>query len=152
MASHANGIIPPLPAGKQFREFPLHLNYGKVALLPDEHDLVVNVQSGHFTLINWSVRYVVTDGQFNPTGELPFMFSLLSAWPSFVRNEVLLQDVTDKARGECEDLIELGGEHALEPLRRLAESCRGQLHNFNIDIEDINGQGYKLSPWKGVRP
>jgi hypothetical protein len=151
MASHANGIIQPLPAGKQFREFPLYLNYGKVALLPDEHDLIVNVQSGHFILINWNVRYVIGDGQFNPTGELPFVFSLLSAWPSFVPNAVLLQEVTGKARGECVDLIELGGEQALEPLRRFAESCRVQLHSFNIDVEDIGGDGYKLSPWKVAR-
>lgn len=148
MAS-ANHIIP-LPAGKQFQEFPLYLGYGEVALLPDEHDLVLNTRSGQYVLINWSVRYVVIDGKFSPVGELPLMLALLSAWPSFVPNEVLLQEVTGRARGECEDLIELGGEHALAPLRHIAESCRSQLHSFNIDIEDMNGQGYKLSPWKGT--
>jgi hypothetical protein len=135
----------PLPAGKQFRSFSLYLDYGNVALLPDEHDLVLNVQTGQFALINWNVRYVVADGRFDPAGELPLAFILLDAWPSYVENIKLLQVVTGYAKGEVADLIELGGDQALDPLRCLVDACRKLLRPIGIEIQNINGLGFKLS-------
>jgi hypothetical protein len=139
-------IIPP-PAGEQFREFPLYLHYGRVALLPDEHDLVVNVQSGHFVLINWHVRYVVTDGQFTPSsGELSLMLTLLNDWPSFVPNRKLLQAMMEPSTEENTAIFNASDkQHKLDALHRLVNSCNEQLRACGLEIQSVNNHGYKLS-------
>jgi hypothetical protein len=142
----SNHIIPlqPLPAGKWFRSFSLDLQHAGIALLPPEHELIVNVETGHYLVLNWDVRYPCTDGMFSKA-ELPLVLALLGSWPSYIQNEKLLQLVTRQPVEEIADLIELAPDETLEPLHSLVDRCRLHFHKFGIEIQDTSGQGYKLS-------
>lgn len=137
----------PLPAGKQFQCFALDIASASIGLLPDEHELIVNAQSGHYMLINWDVRYVAADGQFSQA-ELPFILVLLGAWPSYVPNRKLLQSVTNRSASEIAEILDIAYVQAVEPLRQMAESCRRQLRQIGIDIESVQDLGYKLGRWR----
>lgn len=136
-----NCIISLRSAAERFRGFSLNLKTCDIALLPDAHELVVNVQSGYFTVIGWNVRHVINDGTFTQE-ELPLVLTLLHAWPSFVENGKLLQVVTKRSA----EKMNANHEQTMNLFHRLVEECRHSLRPFGIEIENIGGQGYKLSP------
>jgi hypothetical protein len=140
-------------AGKQFRGFSLEvgtLTSSHLAPLPDEHELVINMQTGHYVVINWDVRYACVDGVFSKE-ELALAWTLLTAWPSYVTNEKLLYALMNRSASEIEDLLELGREETLQPLRALVTSCCEHFHAFGIEIQEIDGNGYKLSHYTPTR-
>jgi len=147
-------IVPaPLSAGKQFRGFSLEvgaLTSSHLALLPDEHELIINTQTGHYIVVNWDVRYLCVDGVFSK-GEQILAWVLLTAWPSYVPNEKLLYALMDRSHSEIEDLLELNREETLQPLRELVTTCRAHFHAFGIEIQEINGNGYKLGHYAPPR-
>ncbi len=137
-------MLHPLPAGKQYRGFSLNLEECGIALLPDEHEIVVNVETGYFLLVNWDVRHIVADGVFSEV-ELPMMLTLLHSWPSYIQNEKLLQAITGRSAQEIAALLDSDHHAALEPLHHLIDGCRVPFRAVGIEIQNINGQGYKLS-------
>jgi hypothetical protein len=145
----SNRIMPAsLPEGKHYQGFSLGLNDVGLALLPEEHEIVINAESGHYTILNWDMRYLVADGFFSQE-ELRFMAVLLEQWPSYVPNDMLLQAVTQQDLAQVTQLLDTQhDQEALTLLHGLAESCRHQMHSHGIEIEDIGGNGYKLSPVK----
>jgi len=136
--------LAPLAEGKHYQSFSLYVETPGISLLPDEHELVVNVVSGHFMLINWNVRYVVIDGLFS-TDELAFMLLLLSDWPSYVPLEKLLQAVNCQSAEQIVQLLDRERDQAVALLHDLAEHCRRCLRPFGIDVQNVHGLGYKLS-------
>ncbi len=144
----SNSIIP-LPAGKQFRGFSLDIEATDIALLADEHEIVVNVETGRFLLVNWDVRHVVADGVLSEA-ELPMMIALLNAWPSYIQNEKLLQAITGRSAEEIIILLDNNHNAALEPLHRLIEGCRAPFRAIGIEIQNVSGLGYKLSRYAPV--
>jgi hypothetical protein len=143
-------MLQPLPAGKQYGSFSLNLEECGIALLPDEHELVINLSTGHFMLINWDVRHIVADGLFSEA-ELPMMLTLLHSWPSYIQNEKLLQAITGRSAEEITALLDSNHHAALEPLHRLVEGCRAPFRTIGIEIQNVSGQGYKLSRYAPAR-
>ncbi len=143
-------MLQALPAGKQYQGFSLSLEESGISLLPDEHELIVNGVTGHFMVVNWDVRHVVADGLFSEA-ELPMMIALLNAWPSYIQNEKLLQAITGQSAQEITALLDSNHYAALEPLHRLVEGCRAPFRTFGIEIQNVGGQGYKLSRYAPAR-
>jgi hypothetical protein len=141
----SNRIMPaPLAEGKQYQRFSLKISQADLALLADEHEIILNLESGHYTILNWDVRYLVADGFFSQE-ELRFISLLLERWPSFVPNDLLLQVVIQQDQAQITQFLDTQHDQALGLLHTLAGSCRHQLRPYGIEIEDIDGYGYKLS-------
>jgi hypothetical protein len=144
-------IIPqPLPSGKEYRGFELNLGHAGIALLPDEHEFVVNAKTGHFMLVNWDGRLFVADGVFSEA-ELPFMLALLDGWPSYVPNAKLLHAVLQLPGDQIAQRLDQEHEQTLAALHDLVEHCRPLLRSYGIEIQNVSGQGYKLSRYSKSR-
>ena len=142
----SNRIMPvPLPGGKQYKHFSLEVACAGIKILPDEHEIVLNTESGHYTILNWNMRYFVADGFFTQD-ELRFMLVLLDRWPSYVPNDTLLQVVAQQEAAYITQLLDTQGDQVLGALRILAESCRRKMHPYGIDIQKFGIVGYKISP------
>ena len=142
----SNRIMPvPLLSGKQYRRFSLEVADADIKILPDEHEIVLNIESGHYTILNWAIRYFIADGFFSHD-ELRFMFVLLDRWPSYVPNDTLLQVVAQQEATYITQLLDTQGDQVLGALRILAESCRRKMHPYGIDIQKFGIVGYKISP------
>jgi hypothetical protein len=146
MQSLSASFPTPLPRGKQFRHFSFAIP-GTKALLPEEHELVVNVQTGHFLVLNWEQdsRYLVCDGLFIGS-ELSLMLALLNAWPSMVENHKLLWVVAHRPAEQIVLLLqeEETSAEALRLLHQLVEDCCCKTRVFGVDILAVEGSGYKL--------
>ena len=139
-------IIPflPLPAGRQFIGYSLDMQQPQFALLPDEHELVINSQTGHFLIVNWDTRYIVADGIFRDL-ELQLMLVVLRAWPSYIPTNKMLYAVFDASIKDIDHLFEADQAAVRATVDRLVDACNIQLRIANIAIQNINNQGYKLS-------
>ena len=141
----SNRIMPAaLPSGKQYKRFSLEVADAGIKILPDEHEIVLNIESGHYTILDWNMRYFVTDGFFN-RDELRFMFVLLDRWPSYVPNDTILQVVTQQEVTYITQLLDTQSDQLLGALRVLAESCRRLMHPHGIDIQRFGSFGYKIA-------
>lgn len=65
-----------------YEYYPLDTDAGHV-LLAEDHEVVVNPQTGWFALVNWERRQFVTDCSFTAQ-ECVVLMALLDAWPSYV--------------------------------------------------------------------
>jgi len=141
----SNRSMPALlGAGKQYKGFPLEVPCAGIKILPDGHEIVLNTESGHYTILNWDMRYLVADGCFTQD-ELRFMAVLLNRWPSYVPNEKLLQSVTQQETEQINLLLDTQREETLVALHALAENCSQHLRSYGIDIQMVGTFGYKLS-------
>ena len=141
-------IIPSLPfsPGGQFVSFSLDASTGdhQLMLLPDEHELIINVQSGHFVVVNWDDRYIALDGQFHEH-ELPLMLAVLNAWPSYVPVKKVLYAIFDQSIEDIEELVAIDQVAVMTTVEHLVRTCNAQLAPLGITIQKIEDVGYKLS-------
>jgi hypothetical protein len=139
--------IIPFSAGKHFAGYALDIENPDINLLADEHEIVINTQTGHYTLINWDMRHVVTDGTFGPENQA-LMISLLEAWPTYVTIEKLLMASLRRGLEEINQASETERDRMILNLRCCIEECGQQLHPIGIGIQSISNLGYKLSRYQ----
>lgn len=133
-----------LLARQPYSCFSLNLQFAGVALLPPEHEFILNQETGHFIVVNWADRYIVTDGEFGHLEREPAL-SLLHHWPSYVSNEKLLIAIATRAPEEMVEAIDNDHEVALKLLLGVMDGCQECLRPIGIRVEEINQYGYKLS-------
>lgn len=142
MTSHR---IIPLSEPKHYQGFTLDIENPDINLLADEHELVVNLETGHYTLINWDIRYIAADGTFGPE-ELTLILSLLTAWPTYVPVEKLLMASQRIGLEEINQASESKRDRMHLKLRCCIAECQQKMHHLGIDIQTIGDTlGYKLS-------
>lgn len=139
--------IIPLPEGTNYRGFSLDIENPDINLLADENEIVINTQTGHYTLINWDMRHVVTDGTFGPEHQA-LVISLLEAWPTYIPMEKLLMASQRIGLEEINQASEIERDRMLLNLRCHIEECGQQLHPMGIGIQSISNLGYKLSRYQ----
>ena len=134
-----------LPTRQLYASFSLNLQLTGVALLPPEHEFTLNQETGHFIVVNWADRYIVTDGEFGQLERAPAL-SLLHYWPSYVPNEKLLTAIATQAPEEMVEAFDNDHEVALKLLQGVMNGCQECLQPIGIRVEEVNQYGYKLSP------
>ncbi len=135
--------------GEQYEYYPLDTATG-YALLPDEHELVVNKRSGKVTLVNWERRRFLAESSFTDQ-ELPLVRTLLSDWPSYVPYEKILVLVSDELQQAILQRLEEARqmktlETVLEPVRSILKECQERVNLFGINIAAVYEHGYLLIP------
>jgi len=114
-------------------------------LLPPEHEFTLNQETGHFIVVNWADRSIVTDGEFGFLERAPVL-ALLHYWPSYVPNEKLLTAIATQAPEEMVEAFDNDHEVALKLLQGVMNGCQECLQPIGIRVEEVNQYGYKLSP------
>lgn len=140
----ASRPIIALPEGQHYRRFSLSIPHAEVALLPSEHEFILDPETGHYIIINWASRYVVADGVFN-VQELLLALTLLDGWPSYVPYQKLVHAVSSQHRGESAEMAPIADSTSLKQLSHIVETCQSQFHHIGIHIEETHQLGYKLS-------
>ncbi len=140
--------IPNHDPGR-YEYYPLETSAGH-ALLPHDHELVVNKVSGKVTQVDWERRRFVADSSFTDE-ELPLIMTLLNDWPSHVPYEKMLVVVSDETPeqiaqrvGEARTTNTLAA--VLTPVRTILTTCNERMHLFSIDIAAVYETGYLLIP------
>ncbi len=145
-------IIPslPLPPSSVLAGFSLDASTASYRhmLLPDEHEIVVNMQTGHYMVVNWDGRYVAVDGRFHEL-ELQLMLALLSAWPSYLPREKVLHALFDRTISDIEELVAIDQAAVSKTVEHVVQSCNAQLALLGLKIQKIEDVGYKLSRLEG---
>jgi hypothetical protein len=134
-----------IPEGLKFRRFGLRIGTkeGTMTLLLEEHEIVVDTANAYITLVDWQARSFC-DAWALGQEEVTLLLVLLNDWPSFVPNERLLQVMLNATVEQIAALLEHDPSQ-VEQLQRLMDTCRSKMHRFGIEIEDVHGDGYKLS-------
>lgn len=122
---------------ERYEYCPLDTSVGH-ALLPPEHELVMNKVSGKVTLVDWERRRFVSDSSFTDE-ELPLILTLLNDWPSYVPYEKMLILTSDETPEQIAQRVEEAHTTntlatILTPVRSLLTACNEHMHLFSIDI------------------
>ncbi len=134
------------------------LDVAEHTLHPHEHEIVVNIYTGHAMLIDWEQRQVRADVTFLPH-QLPLMLTLLDKWPSYVEYEKLIPLLirNPQLAEQIMQCIEIARQQEpaerttmlnvmLAPLRDTLQACHERLRSFGIAIVPVYENGYLLAP------
>ncbi|SRR5581483_1041689 len=138
------------PDDKRYEYYPLENDYEH--LLPDEHELVLNTDSGYLVLIDWDQRRLRAEYQIT---DLEFLVikQLLDDWPIVTPYEKLLplifsERLTEQIRQCLQEAQQTGSTRmyalALDPLRTILKGCQKLLEAFHIKISAVYQRGYRL--------
>jgi hypothetical protein len=135
---------PSLPVRQLYASFSLNLQLVGVALLPPEHEFILNQETGHFIVVNWADRCIISDGEFGQLERAPAL-ALLHHWPSYVPNEKLLTAIATQAPEEMAEAVDDDHAIALKLLQSVMNGCQECLQPIGIKVEEVSRRGYKLS-------
>jgi hypothetical protein len=129
-----------------YEYYPLDVR--ELALLPDEHEVVLNPKNGLALLIDWDMREVRADTHFEPQA-CKVMMKLLSDWPSFVPYSKLLPLISPEPVPVIAERIEAARatdtlEQVIAPLLAILESCKPALARLGVAVFPMPEQGYLL--------
>ncbi len=127
---------------EQYEYYPLDTNAG-YALLAEDHEIVVNPQTGQVTLVNWERRHFVTDCLFT-VQECAVLMALLDAWSSYMPTDQLLRELRKQAGPTHEQQEPSGQDVPLTRLRTVFARCQERLHHLGLDIIPVGEQSLLL--------
>jgi hypothetical protein len=118
------------------------------AILPDEHEIVVNPKNGLALLIDWDMREVRADCRFELEA-IRVIMKLLSDWPSFVPYSKLLPLISPEPVPVIVERIEAARkkdtlEQVIAPLVAILEKCKPALSRLGLVAYPMPEQGYLL--------
>ncbi|HLI87673.1 MAG TPA: hypothetical protein VKV37_03215 [Ktedonobacteraceae bacterium] len=148
--------IPHRDSGP-YEYYPLDVR--EIALIPDEHEIVVNPKNGLALLVDWDLREVRADSQFEPEA-CKVIMKLLNDWPAFVPYEKLLPLISHEAPAQIAERIEAARfadtlEQVIAPLVTILDQCKPTLARLGLAIYPMLEHGYLLiscndtSQWNG---
>ena len=140
-----------------YEYYPLDVR--EIALLPDEHEIVVNPKNGLALLIDWDLREVRADCQFEPQA-CKVIMKLLNDWPRYVPYEKLLPLIESEPYAEIAERIEAARltdtlEPVIAPLVAILDQSKAALAHLGLAIYPMLEHGYLLiscndtSQWNG---
>jgi len=122
---------------EQYEYYPLDTNAG-YALLAEDHEIVVNPQTGQVTLVNWERRHFVTDCLFT-VQECTVLMALLDAWSSYMPTDQLLRELRKQAGPTHEQQEPSGQDMPLTRLRTVFARCQERLHHLGLRPIALDG-------------
>jgi hypothetical protein len=129
-----------------YEYYPLDVR--ELALLPDEHEVVLNPKNGLALLIDWDMREVRADTHFEPQA-CKVMMKLLSDWPSFVPYSKLFPLISPEPVPVIVERIETAREkdtleQVIAPLVAILEQAKPALSRLGLVAYPMPEQGYLL--------
>ncbi len=133
---------------EHYEYYPLDTNAGH-SLLAEDHEIVVNPQTGRFILVNWERRQFVTDCPFTAQ-ECAVLMILSDAWPSYVPTDQLLTGLL-ACPDPAHEQQESGHGVPLTRLRTILAACQERLHHLGLDVIPVGEQGTLLVRFREPR-
>jgi hypothetical protein len=129
-----------------YEYYPLDVR--EIALLPDEHEIVINPKNGLALLIDWDMREVRADTHFEPQA-CKVIMKLLNDWPAFVPYSKLLPLISPAPVPVIIERIEAAREkdtieQVIAPLVAILEQCKPALARLGLVAYPMPEQGYLL--------
>jgi hypothetical protein len=120
----------------------------EIALLPDEHEVVLNPRNGLALLIDWEMREVRADTRFEQEA-IRVMMKLLNDWPAFVPYSKLFPLISPEPVPVIIERIETAREkdtreQVIAPLVAILEQCKPALARLGLVAYPMPEQGYLL--------
>jgi hypothetical protein len=129
-----------------YEYYPLDVR--EIALLPDEHEVVLNPRNGLALLIDWEMREVRADSHFEPQA-IPVIMKLLNDWPAFVPYSKLFPLISPEPVPVIVERIETAREkdtleQVIAPLVAILEQAKPALARLGLVAYPMPEQGYLL--------
>ncbi|HLI87725.1 MAG TPA: hypothetical protein VKV37_03475 [Ktedonobacteraceae bacterium] len=130
-----------------YKYYPLDVS--TIALLPDEHEVVINPKNGLALLVDWGMREIRADSQFEREA-CRIVMQLLHDWPSFVRYEKLVALISDEPPAGIVERIEAARftdtlEPVIAPLVAILDKSKPALARLGLLAYPMPEQGYLLT-------
>jgi hypothetical protein len=140
-----------------YEYYPLDVR--EIALIPDEHEIVINPNNGLALLVDWDLREVRADSRFEPEA-CKVIMKLLNDWPAFVPYEKLLPLISNEEPAQIAERIEAARfadtvEQVIAPLAAILDKSKPALAHLGLAIYPMLEHGYLLisqsdsSQWNG---